>query len=180
LLTAFSYSIFSQGDAFMVILESKLRAVLLHAVAFILAVGASARGDEFALESQKQWHQWRGPLATGVAPQGNPPLQWSETEHVKWKVEVPGAGSASPIVWGDRIILLSAVRTDKQARTSAATEDRPARQNAPQEQGRRRGGRSSAPDTVLWFIRPFPDPCRAAGGRSRSNVRFIRFWEQLT
>jgi hypothetical protein len=51
------------------------------------------------------WPQWRGPLATGVAPKGNPPTEWSTTKNVEWKVALPGRGSASPIVWGDRIFI---------------------------------------------------------------------------
>src|SRR5688572_19090940 len=74
------------------------------------------------LDSQKldNWHQWRGPLATGVAPNGNPPSEWSTTKNVKWKVAIPGRGSASPIVWGDRIFILTAVKTDRAAPAPAA------------------------------------------------------------
>ena len=55
------------------------------------------------------WGQWRGPEATGVARYGDPPTVWSETENIAWRVEIPGRGSASPIVWGDRVFLLTAV-----------------------------------------------------------------------
>lgn len=55
------------------------------------------------------WPQWRGPLGTGVAPAGDPPLSWSETENVRWKIGIPGHGHASPIVWGDRVYVLTAV-----------------------------------------------------------------------
>ena len=61
------------------------------------------------------WAQWRGPYETGVASGGNPPVEWSETSHVKWKSEIPGIGHATPIIWGDQIILLSAVQTDRRA-----------------------------------------------------------------
>jgi hypothetical protein len=57
----------------------------------------------------KNWHQWRGPQATGVSATANPPLEWSETKNLRWKVEIPGRGSSSPIVWGDRLFVLSAV-----------------------------------------------------------------------
>ena len=69
------------------------------------------------LDEQKlnNWHQWRGPQANGVAPKGNPPTEWSPTKNIKWKVAVPGRGSASPIVWGDRIFILTAVKTDRTA-----------------------------------------------------------------
>jgi outer membrane protein assembly factor BamB len=52
---------------------------------------------------------WRGPLGTGVAPTADPPIEWSETKNIKWKVEIPGRGSASPVIWGDRIFLLTAI-----------------------------------------------------------------------
>jgi outer membrane protein assembly factor BamB len=55
------------------------------------------------------WPQWRGPHATGVAPQATPPLEWSETKNVRWKVELPGRGSSSPVVWADTIFVQSAV-----------------------------------------------------------------------
>lgn len=57
----------------------------------------------------RYWPQWRGPLATGVAPGADPPTEWSETRNVRWKVEIPGHGSASPVVWGDRLFVLTSV-----------------------------------------------------------------------
>ncbi len=59
--------------------------------------------------SEAGWPQWRGPLATGVAPAANPPVEWSETEQVRWKVAIPGHGSASPVVWGDHVFVLTAI-----------------------------------------------------------------------
>jgi len=53
--------------------------------------------------NEKYWPQWRGPAATGVAPLAKPPLEWSEGKNIRWKIEIPGKGSSSPIVWGDRI-----------------------------------------------------------------------------
>ena len=55
------------------------------------------------------WAQWRGPLHTGVSPTANPPLEWNETENIRWKVKIPGRGFASPIVWDDRIFVTTAV-----------------------------------------------------------------------
>jgi outer membrane protein assembly factor BamB len=60
-------------------------------------------------DSDKYWGQWRGPHATGVSTVANPPVEWSETKNVRWKVPIPGRGSASPIVWGDRIYVLTAI-----------------------------------------------------------------------
>ena len=49
------------------------------------------------------------PLNTGVSPTATPPLEWSETHNIRWKVEIPGRGFASPVVWGDRIFVTTAV-----------------------------------------------------------------------
>jgi hypothetical protein len=46
--------------------------------------------------------QWRGPAGNGLVLHGNPPLEWSEEQNVKWKVPVPGRGHATPIIWEDR------------------------------------------------------------------------------
>ena len=58
------------------------------------------------------WAQWRGPNHTGVSTTANPPLEWSETENIRWKVEIPGRGFASPVVWNDRIFVLTALPAD--------------------------------------------------------------------
>ncbi len=60
-------------------------------------------------ESDGYWPTWRGPNISGVAPESNPPIHWSETTNVRWKVEVPGRGSASPVIWDDRVFILTAV-----------------------------------------------------------------------
>ena len=59
--------------------------------------------------TEQFWPQWRGPYATGVSRRANPPLEWSETKNIRWKIEIPGRGSASPVVWGDRLFLVSAI-----------------------------------------------------------------------
>jgi outer membrane protein assembly factor BamB len=59
--------------------------------------------------AERFWPQWRGPYATGVSKYADPPTEWSETKNIRWKLEIPGRGSASPVVWGDRVYVLSAV-----------------------------------------------------------------------
>ena len=78
-------------------------------------------GAEVDAQSLNNWAQWRGPLANGVAPNGNPPTEWSATKNVKWKVPIAGRGSASPIVWGDRIFILTAIKTDRTAEPKATS-----------------------------------------------------------
>ncbi|MBN1290638.1 MAG: PQQ-like beta-propeller repeat protein [Candidatus Latescibacteria bacterium] len=60
-------------------------------------------------ESMRYWPQWRGPLATGEAPYGDPPATWDEDTNIRWKVPLPGLGHATPVVWGDRIYISTAV-----------------------------------------------------------------------
>lgn len=66
------------------------------------------------------WPNWRGPRQDGSAPQANPPVEWSDTKNVEWKLEIPGEGHATPVVWNDRIFLLTAVETDETAERPAA------------------------------------------------------------
>lgn len=55
------------------------------------------------------WPAWRGPLGTGISEETNLPEKWSQTENVKWRVELPEPGNSTPIVWGDRVFLTQAV-----------------------------------------------------------------------
>ncbi len=51
----------------------------------------------------KNWHRFRGPDGNGVAENAKPPIEWSgDSDNLKWKTEIPGKGSSSPIVWGDQ------------------------------------------------------------------------------
>jgi outer membrane protein assembly factor BamB len=54
------------------------------------------------------WRQWRGPLATGVSPDADPPIEWSETKNIRWKIALPGKGHSSPITSGDRVYVMAA------------------------------------------------------------------------
>jgi outer membrane protein assembly factor BamB len=56
-----------------------------------------------------EWPQFRGPAGSGVADDAQLPERWSKTENVAWAVEVPGRGWSSPILWGDRLFVTSAI-----------------------------------------------------------------------
>ena len=97
---------------------------------------------------EQNWPEWRGPIGTGVAPQSKPPLKWSETENVKWKKELPGSGSSTPIIWGDTIFVQAALATGEKVE-SAAAEPSPAQEQG----GRRRGfGGGPKPTEVHQFV----------------------------
>jgi outer membrane protein assembly factor BamB len=50
-----------------------------------------------------------------VAPDADPPLEWSEGKNVRLKIPVPGRGLSSPVVWGDRVFLMTVVPVDEEA-----------------------------------------------------------------
>jgi len=62
-----------------------------------------------SLSAQAHWSHWRGPLGTGVSPDGDPPLEFGEDENVRWKVAIPGRGKGTPIVHGEHVFVLTAV-----------------------------------------------------------------------
>jgi outer membrane protein assembly factor BamB len=84
-------------------------AAWLASIALVFCV--AAHGEDLAPGAREAWPAWRGPLATGVAPAANPPVRWSEDTNVLWKVALPGLGHSTPVVWGDRIFLTTAVET---------------------------------------------------------------------
>lgn len=67
----------------------------------LLALGA-------ALAPAEDWPKWRGSNADGISKEKNLPASWSKTENVKWRIELPGSGPSTPVIWQDRIFLTSA------------------------------------------------------------------------
>ena len=63
----------------------------------------------------ENWPGWRGPRGDGSSVEPDIPAQWSATSNVAWMAEIPGRGHGSPIVWGDRLFLLTAIE-EKQER----------------------------------------------------------------
>ena len=80
----------------------------LLVVSFLFAVNVHAQR---ASEVRNNWHQWRGPLANGLALQRKPALEWSETKNVAWKAAIDGQGTSTPIIWDDKIFLLTTIDT---------------------------------------------------------------------
>ncbi len=71
---------------------------------FFLGLIVFAAADQL-LFGADNWPQWRGPLGTGAAADGDCPVEFSEEENVAWKVELPGRGASTPAVWGDQIFV---------------------------------------------------------------------------
>lgn len=66
------------------------------------------------------WPEWRGLYNTGAVNGGNTPVEFSETKNVKWKIEIPGKGNATPVIWGNQVIVQTAVPTDKKVEKAGA------------------------------------------------------------
>jgi outer membrane protein assembly factor BamB len=61
----------------------------------------------FADSAAHNWPQWRGPNLNGTAQATNLPVEWSETKNVRWKTAMPSWSGSSPIVWEDRVFVMS-------------------------------------------------------------------------
>jgi len=62
----------------------------------------------------ENWPCWRGPRGDGSSIEAKAPLHWSSTNNIDWKTVIPGRGHGSPIVWGDRIFLLTTIEDQAQ------------------------------------------------------------------
>lgn len=75
----------------------------------------------------EDWYQWRGPENNGVSRSAKPPITWSETESIRWKAEIKGNGTGTPIVWGDKVFVTTAINTGKVDPSLPKPEDQPER-----------------------------------------------------
>jgi len=68
----------------------------------LVAMAASA--------ADANWPQFRGPSGSGLGS-GSPPAEWNveSGKNILWKTAIPGLGHSSPVIWGDKIFLTSAV-----------------------------------------------------------------------
>jgi outer membrane protein assembly factor BamB len=68
----------------------------------------------FAIKtSATNWPNWRGPNGNGVSPVTELPVNWSETENIRWRVDLPDRGNSTPIVWSNKVIITQAIEKDQ-------------------------------------------------------------------
>lgn len=109
------------------------------AVVVLFTAGVSGGSDP------EYWPTWRGPNMMGIHAEGNPPVKWSESENIKWKVKLTGDGSgSSPIIWKDKIFFQTAVDTNRKGK------DAPKKEEDSKEGGRRRFG-GKKPSNIFKF-----------------------------
>lgn len=82
-------------------------------------IPALASAGAASAEYDKNWPQWRGPDANGVSLYGKAPVEWDENRNIKWKIDIPGKGHATPLVWGNQIIVLTAIGAESKKETPA-------------------------------------------------------------
>jgi outer membrane protein assembly factor BamB len=78
-----------------------------------------------AAPKSSYWSYWRGPAANGMAV-GDAPVHWSDSQNIKWEADIPGRGHSSPVIWGDKIFVTTAIKTG-----TSATPEPPAAKPAP-------------------------------------------------
>ena len=90
---------------------------------FVSLFGSTKVAD--ACNGGENWTQWRGPTADGIAGQNaKPPLKWDNKTNIKWVASLLGDGSATPIVWGNQVFLVSAERTSKKSPSPVIYDER--------------------------------------------------------
>src|SRR6516165_3329739 len=80
-----------------------------RASAFILIFSTTAMFAE-------NWPSFRGPNNSGIG-QGSAPTSWDATknENILWKMPIPGLAHSSPVVWGDKVFITTAISSDPKA-----------------------------------------------------------------
>lgn len=78
----------------------------------ILAVLTVSLPRSGTAEEIAHWSHWRGHQGNGISLTATPPTRWSESENVKWKTAIPGRGSGSPVIWENRVFVVTAVPED--------------------------------------------------------------------
>ena len=64
--------------------------------------------NSMTVSRAQNWPCWRGPAGDGTSTETNLPTRWDSVTNVIWKIPVPGTGYSSPIIWNDRLFLVTA------------------------------------------------------------------------
>jgi outer membrane protein assembly factor BamB len=90
-----------------------LRSTLVFAALVTVSAVQAAESQQSVLTANKvaaaDWPHWRGPNANNVADGRNLPVKWSQTENVRLSITLPGWGTSSPVVYGERVFVTSQV-----------------------------------------------------------------------
>lgn len=89
----------------------KLRSRMILSRRTVLLIPLLAVCLNLPAAGSENWPQFRGSDARGVSENPDAPTQWSASENVEWKTEIPGRGWSAPIVWGDQVFVTSVINT---------------------------------------------------------------------
>jgi len=78
---------------------TKMAVACVVIFAFLSVVGS--------LQAENNWPHWRGPRQNGLSDANNLPIKWSVTENILWKTRLPSWSAATPIIWGERVFIVS-------------------------------------------------------------------------
>ena len=76
---------------------------------FCLAAAIFLAGNLSAVENDSNWPRWRGSRDNGSTDTGKYPVKWDANTHLSWKIQLPGKGCSTPIVWNGRIYVTAPV-----------------------------------------------------------------------
>jgi outer membrane protein assembly factor BamB len=74
--------------------------------------------------SEENWPGWRGTNTSGVAADSALPVRWSTDSGIRWKQKIPGRGNSSPVIWGDHVLLTSALGAEEGSQLMVYSLDR--------------------------------------------------------
>lgn len=86
---------------------------MMRSVMRLGVIGMVLWASATVMWAEGNWPTWRGVDMTGVAADADPPVEFSESKNLAWKVAIPGGGNGTPVVWGEKMFLQSAVRTGR-------------------------------------------------------------------
>ncbi|MFG0267634.1 MAG: PQQ-binding-like beta-propeller repeat protein [Rhodopirellula sp. JB055] len=110
-------------------------------MALLTCCSSTAISLGYGNDVNHDWPQWRGPDSSGAALESSPPTRWNESENIRWKIDVPGIGSSTPIVLGDRVYVSTAVKTERVAEGAQETPVEASGEAGPPRGDRRARGR---------------------------------------
>ena len=93
----------------------------LYAIKLTLTVGLLLVVTSFTMTTlSANWPQWRG-TGTGVSQEKNLPTAWNTSQGIKWKTPIAGRGHSSPVVWGNKVFLTTAIEGETVPGAKAVT-----------------------------------------------------------
>jgi outer membrane protein assembly factor BamB len=85
----------------------------IFAVVIVMLFASISWAESHSARAPENWPAWRGPLANGMAPHADPPVEWSASKNIKWKLNLPGQSNATPIIWMNRVFVVAAVESER-------------------------------------------------------------------